>query len=145
MFKTSQNTLKNILALVWVIGGIILFLKAVSLLSDAHTISQELTVIISVIITAFAAGLLKSRFIMSKFCRKNLARIYKIQNPKIHQFFETKFFFWLILMILTGITLSRYAIGNYNCLLAVGGLDFSLSIALLKSSLLFLKKEVEVK
>jgi hypothetical protein len=79
---------------------------------------------------------------MSKFCRNNLVRINKIRNPKIHQFFETKFLFWLIIMIITGITLSRLALGSYSCLLAVGGLDFSLSVALLTSSLVFFRKEV---
>lgn len=140
MIKTSQNTLKNISALVWIIGGIVLLLKAISLFTDAHSIIPELTIIIIVVLAALFAGLLKSKFIMAKFCKNNLIRIYNIKNPKIYQFFENKFFFWLMVMIITGITLSRLALGNYSCLLAVGGLDFSLSVALFTSSLVFIKK-----
>lgn len=140
MIKTSQNTLKNISAVVWLIGGFVLLLKAISILTDAHSIIPKLTVIIVVVILALIAGLLKSRFIMTKFCKNNLIRIYNIKNPKIHQFFENKFFFWLMIMIITGITISRLALGNYNCMLAVGGLDFSLSVALLTSSVVFLKR-----
>lgn len=144
MIRTSQNTLKYISALVWIIGGIVLLLKAISLFNDAHSIIPKLTIIIAVVFAAFLAGLLKSKFIMANFCKNNLLRIQNIKNPKIHQFFETKFFFWLIIMIITGIALSRYALGNYSCMLAVGGLDFSLAVALLTSSLVFIKREVNL-
>ena len=140
MINTSHNTLKNLAALVWVLGGIVLFSKGYSLLKQANGISENILIIIAVLIVAFIVGLFKNKFIMSKFCKKNLSRIYNLVNPKFHQFFELKFFFFLTLMILTGAFLSRISIGNYFALLAVGAFDLALSTALLTSSVHFFKK-----
>ena len=140
MINSSHKTLKNLATLVWIIGGIVLFLKGYYLLKQAQSISENIFAIVVILTISFIAGLIKNKFIMSKFCKKNLSRIYNIDKPKIYQFFEFKFFFFLTLMIFTGALLSRIASGNYYGLLAVGGLDLALSTALLTSSVLFFKK-----
>ena len=64
-------------------------------------------------------GGLKARFLFNRSCRKNLARIAKLAEPKFWQFFKPSFFFFLALMILTGVLSSRLAQGNYLLLCAV--------------------------
>jgi len=146
VINTSKKTLIVLAAVVWVFGGIVLLFKGISLIKAAQIISPSITVILLVVIFAFIIGLIKSKYLMAKFCRKNLIRINKIDAPKIHQFFKPQFFFFLALMISAGIMLSEFAEGNYGFLLAVGGFDFSLSTALLTSSVVFFDtKLVEVK
>lgn len=137
MINTSNKTLIILSAFVWVIGGIVLLLKGISLLKEAHIISPSLSIIVFVVLTALVVGLIKNKYIMSKFCRKNIDRIKKIPKPKTHQFFTPQFFIALTMMILTGSLLSSLAAGNYGFLLAVGALDLSLATALLTSSIVF--------
>ena len=111
-------------------------------MKEANKFSENIGLIILVLITTLFAGLLKNKFIMAKFCRKNLKRISEIKSPKIYQFFTPSFLFALVLMILTGIALSRLAVGSYSLLIAIGGLDLSLSVALLTSSTIFIKEKV---
>ena len=122
-------------------GGVILFVKGYSLLKEANKQSENISLIILVLILTLFTGLLKNKYIMSKFCRKNLKRINTLNSPKIYQFFTPGFLFALALMILTGISLSKLALGNYNFMLAIGGLDLSLSVALLSSSIIFIKEK----
>ncbi len=140
VINTSKNTLIKLAAFVWIVGGIVLFLKGYSLLKHAFFLSPNIMILIVVLIIAFAVGLINGKYIMSKFCRKNISRIDKIISPKIHQFFELKFFIFLTLMILTGFTLSKLAEGSYLFLLAVGCLDLVLSTALLTSTSVFFKQ-----
>jgi hypothetical protein len=141
MIKTSKNTLLFISLLFWIIGGIILLFKGIILLLNAHLISPSLSTLSIVLMVAFIIGLLKSRLFMLGFLRKNVNRINRIDEPKIHQFFSPGFIFALFLMIITGLLLSRLALGSYNLLLFVGGLDFSLSIALFTSSIIFINRK----
>ena len=145
MFNTSRKTLINISAVVWVVSAIILLIKGILLLKAAHIISESITIISVVVISALLIGLLKSKLVMIKFCRKNISRINNIAKPKMYQFFEIKFFIFLALMILTGITLSRFAAGDYSFLLAIGGLDFALSTALFSSSMVFFNIEQSIR
>ncbi len=140
--NTSKNTLVRLSALVWTIGGAVLFVKGYSLLKEANEVSENIGIIILVLLITLFTGLVKNKYIMAKFCRKNLRRIHEIKSPKIYQFFTPGFFFALTLMILTGITLSKLAIGSYSFMIAIGGLDLSLSVALLSSSIIFIKEKV---
>jgi hypothetical protein len=79
----------------------------------------------------------KARYLFSKSCRKNLARIDELQHPRIWQFFRPRFRIFLVLMILAGATLSRMAHDNYPFLIGVAVLDFSIGIALLGSCCIF--------
>ena len=102
-----------------ILGGIILFYKGYLLLKEANIIHPDIEIISLVMATAFIIGLLKNKFIMSKFNRHNIKRINELKDPKIHQF------------------LSNLASGNYTMLLIIGGFDLALSTALLKSSTIF--------
>ncbi|MFQ5421433.1 MAG: hypothetical protein ACE5EY_13845, partial [Anaerolineae bacterium] len=82
-------------------------------------------------------GGLKAYYIFRKSCRKNLERIARLEAPKIWQFYRPGFFLALALMITLGATLSRMASGNYPFLIAVAILDFSISFALLGSSIIY--------
>jgi len=140
VINTTRKTLVIISAIVWIIGGIILFLKGYSLLKEAQSINSNMEIISAVMVTAFIIGLIKNKYIFTKFNKKNLIRINKLEKPKIYQFFELRFLIFLSLMILMGIMLSKLASGNYTVLLAVGALDLALATALLKSSIVFLRK-----
>lgn len=111
------------------------------MLKEANVMKPNIEIISVVMATAFIVGLLKNKYIMTKFNLNNISRINSIENPKVYDFFELKFFFYLGLMIIAGIVMSGIARGNYNLLLIVGGIDLALSTALLKSSILFFNEK----
>ena len=116
------------------------------MLEEANYIHKDIEMISLVMGSAFIIGLLKNKFIMSKFNEQNIKRINELTDPKIYQFFESRFFIFLVLMIAAGISLSNYASGDYTMLLVVGGLDLALSTALLKSStIFFIDKSIRIK
>ena len=65
----------------------------------------------------------------------------RLPQPQLWQFFRPGFFVALAAMIAAGATLSRLAQGSYPFLLTVAALDFSLSTALLGSSLVFWQRK----
>jgi len=91
--------------------------------------------------TAVISGGLEMKHTFIKSCKKNLARIAALKQPKLWQFYTPKFFLALALMIAVGATLSRLAHNIYPFLLAVGTLDIALSISLLGSSYVFWKQK----
>ena len=136
----SARTLNILAALVWYIGGVILLLKAGSLLAEADMLRPGqpwpwLAVGIGLLI-----GGLKAKVLFSKSCQKNLSRIAALEQPKFWQFFRPGFFLGLALMITLGATLSRMAQGNYPFLIAVAALDLTIAVALLGSSYVFWKR-----
>ena len=137
----SKNTLKNLAAIVWIIGAVVLLLKCGSLFYEAKLIQPENKFILLGIIIGFFIGGLKARFLMINFCKKNLDRISKLNIPKLHQFFTPGFFAALILMISAGNIMSKFAHGNFNWLLAVAVLDLSIGTGLLASSHVFMQQE----
>jgi len=137
MFDSSARTLKILAVITWYIGGIILFFKGLSLIEEAAGMRQDSHWIWLAFLFGLFIGSIKIKFIFVKSCKKNLARIDLLENPKIWQFFRTGFFFFLILMILTGAALSKAAHGNYPFLISVSILDIALSTALLGSSYVF--------
>ncbi len=145
MITTSTRTLKVLAALLWYIGGIILALKGSNLLIEANTLKPEQNWTWPAIVAGLLIGGLKARYLFSKSCKKNLARIDILNEPKVWQFFRPGFFVFLAIMIMTGITLSRLAHNNYPFLIGVAIFDFSLATALLGSSYIFWKKKAFVK
>ena len=145
MITTSTRTLKVLAALLWYIGGIILALKGSNLLIEADTLKPEQNWTWPAIVAGLLIGGLKARYLFSKSCKKNLARIDILNEPKVWQFFRPGFFVFLAIMIMTGITLSRLAHNNYPFLIGVAIFDFSLATALLGSSYIFWKKKAFVK
>lgn len=144
MLTVSRRTLTILAAIVWHIGGIVLLLKAASLLMEAGDLRPEQNWQLIFIPIGLLFGFLKARYLFSQACRKNLARIDALEQPQLWQFFRPGFFLMLALMILAGATMSRLAAGHYRSLIGVGTLDLSLAIALLGSGLIFWRQRVLV-
>lgn len=137
MAPASALSLKILAALVWYIGGVVLLLKGARLLMEAEALRPDSSWAWVAVTTGLLIGGVKAYFLFSKSCEKNLARIDRLTQPKIWQFYRPRFFALLLLMILAGATLSRMAHGNYPFLIGVAIVDFSISIALLGSSYVF--------
>jgi hypothetical protein len=90
--------------------------------------------------TGLLLGGLKARYLFSRRCDRNLARIAALDQPRVWQFFKPGFFAALAVMILAGATLSRSAHNHHDLLLAVGTLDLALATALLGSSYVFWRR-----
>jgi hypothetical protein len=144
MLSASIRTLNILAALVWYVGGLVLLLKGGSLLLEAASIKPQLLWPWLTMVAGPTIGLVKARFLFSKSCRKNLARIELLKQPKLWQFFRPGFFMALVVMILAGATLSRLAHNNYPFLIGVALLDLSLAMALLGSSYVFWKQKAFV-
>ena len=132
--------LKILAALVWYIGGFILFFKGISLIQEAVELRPDLFWHWVGLGIGFGLGTLKAVFIFKKSIHKNMDRIEGLEEPSIWKFYSVKFFFALALMIATGVTLSRAAHGIYPMLISVGALDLSLSVALIGSSYIYWKR-----
>jgi len=142
MLFVSRRTLYILAAIVWHIGGVVLLIKAASLLAEADSLRPEQNWQWILVVFGLLLGSLKARYLFSKFCRKNLARIDALEEPRLWQFFRLRFFLMLSVMILMGATLSRLAAGDYRSLLGVATLDLSLAIALLGSGLIFWQRRL---
>lgn len=139
MLIVSNKTLRILAAIVWYVGGIVLLIKGTSLFIEAKHLNVSLNWHLIAFVIALAIGLIKTKYIFIKACKKNIDRINNLVNPQIWQFYRTGFFILLFLMILTGATLSNIAHGKYLMLILVGSLDISISTALLSSSYIFWK------
>ncbi len=89
-----------------------------------------------------AVGLIKTRYIFLKSCRKNMARIDALITPRVWEFYRVQFFFALFMMMVLGATLSRLSQGNHTFLVTVAILDISIGTALLVSSKVFWEQGV---
>ena len=138
--QNSKRRLKILAALVWYIGGFILFFKGISLIQEAVELRPELLWHWLGLGIGFGLGTLKAVYIFKKSIYKNMDRIEGLEEPKIWNFYSGKFFIALALMIATGVTLSRASHGIYGMLIPVGALDLSLSIALIGSSYIYWKR-----
>ena len=138
---TTSRTLKILAALLWYLGGVMLVSKGSSLLIEADMLKPEKNWTWGAIVIGLLIGGLKAKYLFSRSCKKNLARIDLLNKPKIWQFFSPKFFLSLAMMILAGVTLSRMAHNNYIFLLSVAILDISIATALIGSSYTFWKQK----
>ena len=134
--------LTTLASAVWHIGGIVLLLKGASLLGEADSLRPQQSWQWIFAIAGLLLGLLKARFLFSKFWHKNATRIEALEDPQLWQFFRPGFFLMLALMILAGATLSRLAAGHYPSLIGVATLDLSLAMALLGSGLIFWRQQL---
>jgi hypothetical protein len=134
---SRHRQLKILAAGSWILGGVALASKAISLLSQAQTLSPHSSATLWSVVTGILIGTLKARWIFSTSYRKNLKRIEQLDNPRWWQFFRPRFFLFLATMISLGALLSSVAEGDLNRLIAVATLDISLATALLLSSPLF--------
>jgi len=129
----SPRTLKFLALLTWLTGGVVLFLKGYALFSEAAGLRPGAELNSLPFIIALLAGGFKARYLFLPACRKNLARINSISDPKPWQFFRIGFFIFLFTMIMLGAWLSRWASGQYGMLLVVSSVDLTLAVALLGS------------
>jgi hypothetical protein len=136
---TMKKTLKTLAMLVWYIGFIALSLKSYKLFAEAYTINNNLTYLLSFLFIAFLLSLLKTKYIFTHSCQKNLKRIEGLEKPKIWQFYRVGFFIFLIGVISLGAFLSRMASGDYYFLISVGIVDIALALALFFSGFEFFR------
>jgi hypothetical protein len=135
----SKLVLLGIAAVVWYGGGIALFLKAGALVQEAYALDAASEWTYGAPIIGIVAGLIKAKFIFLHACKKNIARIKSLANPRIWQFFRPGMLIFLGIIIPTGATMSRMAAGKFGWLCTVAALDLSIGTALLISSLAFWK------
>jgi len=137
MFNSSYRTLKILAALVWYVGGVVLLFKGMGQIERALDIRPGYTWPGLAIVVGVLVGVVKGRLLFGHACRKNLARIESLQQPKLWQFYRPRFFLFMFSMILLGRFLSWSATGHYTSLLAMAILELSLATALLGSSYIF--------
>lgn len=141
MLTVSTRSLNTLAALVWYAGGTVLLLKGGSLLAEAEGLRPELGWPWFAVVAAVLSGGLKARFLFSKSCERNLARIATLNQPRIWQFFKPGFFAALAVMILGGAALYRLAHNHYAFLISVAVLDLAIAFALLGSSYVFWREK----
>jgi hypothetical protein len=135
--NATAQTLKILAALVWLLGGVILVAKGISLLFDANTLQTGQIGPWLGLLFGILLGALQAKYLFANFGRKNLARIDGLNHPKLWQFFRPGFFLALALMIAAGVILSRMAVGNFIFLIGVAALDLIVGISLLGSIYVF--------
>jgi hypothetical protein len=133
----SHRTLIGLAAVFWFVGGLVLLIKGGNLLLDATALKPGRLEPWIAIATAVVIGGIKAKFFFTRSCRKNIARIAALNRPRIWQFFRPFFFLALLLMILIGATLSKFAHSGYHLLLCIAALDLTIAIALLGSGYIF--------
>ncbi len=129
--------MKQMAALVWYCGVVVLIIKSSSLFLDAKRVGAEQPWIALAVISGVVLGWIKAKCLFEKVCVKNLRRIEALKQPKLWQFYRVRFFIFLALMILLGASLSRLAQGNYLFLIAIAVVELSVAIALFISSFCF--------
>ena len=139
LFVVSHRSLRILAALVWYGGSIALLLKGSSLLMEADALKPEKEWPWVAAFTGLIVGGLKGESLFKRSCQKNLDRISFLAKPRLWQFFRPGFFVFMTLMILFGVTLSKFAHNNYLLLICVAILDLSIAVALLWSSRIFWK------
>ena len=137
MLAVSKNTLKMVSGIVWFSGGAVLLAKGASLYVAAIALKPDDAWSWLAIASGVLIGAAKGQLLFSGFCRRNLARIAVLSDPRLWQAFRPGFYVFLAAMVLLGATLSGLAIGSYPALMAMVVLDISLGIALLGSLRVF--------
>lgn len=92
MLSVSHRTLSILAAMVWYVGGTVLLIKGGSLLLEAEALQPDQHWPKTAALAALLVGGIKAILLFSGSCRKNLARIAGLHQPKIWQFFRPVFF-----------------------------------------------------
>jgi hypothetical protein len=135
--RTSKKVLIILSAVVWYIGGIMLFRSGFELIilsTGIRTGENWPWVFIGL---GIILGVFQASMIFNRSCRKNITRISQLEDPRIWQFFRPGFFLALAIMISSGILLNHLSQGRYFFMLGVAAVDFALTISLLGSSYVF--------
>ncbi|MCK5691007.1 hypothetical protein KAI87_17120 [Myxococcota bacterium] len=136
----TPRTLNLLAAFVWYFGAVMLLAKGSRLLLEADALRPSEGWLWLVAVGGFILGIIKTKYIFNRACQRNLDRIEVLVQPRLWQFFTSRFFVALALMILGGGLLSRLAHGHYSFLIGVALLDLSIGTALLVSSCVFWRK-----
>lgn len=139
--STSPTILKLLAALVWYCGVVVLVIKSSKLFFASKVSGANPALVAAAVSTAIIVGWVKGWTMFSRICLRNLQRIDSLKQPKIHQFYRPRFFFFLALMITLGATLGRMAQGNTYFLLGLATLELSVGTALFVSSFTFFKQK----
>ena len=140
--KTSKNTLIILAAIIWYIGGIMLFRSGIELIIQTREMEPNSSWHWLFILLGVGLGIYQALTIFTRSCQKNIKRINQLENPRIWQFYRPGFFIALAAMISTGVLLDYFSQGHYFFMLIVAALDFALTISLLGSSRVFWTKKV---
>jgi hypothetical protein len=135
--RVSHRTLNILAAITWYGGAVSLLRKGITLLVKEYARDPGGTGLWLALGAGLLLGGLKARFIFSVSCRRNLARIAALPDPRLWQFFRPGFFVALAAMITTGALMSRLARTEPGAVLYVAALDLTIGLALLGSSLVF--------
>ncbi|MBK8164872.1 MAG: hypothetical protein IPK64_02790 [bacterium] len=135
--RVAPRTLNILAAVTWYAGAVSLLRKGVSLLAKEHARDPEGLGLWLALGAGLLLGGLKARFVFSANCRRNLARIAALPDPRLWQFFRPGFFVALAAMITAGVLLSRLARVEPRAICYVAALDLAIGLALLGSSLVF--------
>ena len=135
--RTSKKVLIILSAVVWYIGGIMLFRSGFELLLLSTGIRPGENWPWVFIGLGILLGVFQASMIFNRSCRKNITRISQLEDPRIWQFFRPGFFLALAIMISSGILLNHLSQGRYFFMLGVAAVDFALTISLLGSSYVF--------
>lgn len=141
MFNTSSRTLKALAALVWYIGVVVLLVKSSGLLLAAERLGTGPLWLAPAVLGGLLIGWLKAKYLFIKLCKRNIERINGLAQPRLWQFFRTRFFFFLALMVSGGNYLAELAQGDTLLLIALAVLELSVATALLVSSHCFWRRE----
>lgn len=135
--RVSHRTLNILAALTWYGGAASLLRKGITLLLKEHARDPGNPGLWLALGAGLLFGGLKARFVFSANCRRNLARIAALRDPRLWQFFRPGFFVALAAMITTGALLSRLAREEPRAVLYVAAVDLTIGLALLGSSFVF--------
>lgn len=135
--KTTKTTLVILAAIIWYIGGIMLFRSGLELIIQSRELREGFLWIAIFTLFGIALGIIQALFLFRHSCRRNILRISQLEDPRIWQFYRPGFFLALAVMITTGIVLNNFSRGHYFFMLAVASIDFALTISLLGSSYIF--------
>lgn len=138
-----KRALKRLAMVVWYVGFIALSLKSYALFAEAYSIDNTVYKLIALLTLGLLLSLLKTKYIFTKACRTNLARIEALEHPKIWQFYRIGFFLFLAIVISLGAWLSRMSSGDYTLLVSVGVVDMALALALFFSGFVFFKERAK--
>ena len=135
--RTSKKVLIILSAVVWYIGGVMLFRSGFELIILSTGIRPGENWPWVFIGLGIILGVFQASMIFNRSCRKNITRISQLEDPRIWQFFRPGFFLALAIMISSGILLNHLSQGRYFFMLGVAAVDFALTISLLGSSYVF--------
>ncbi len=134
--RVSHTALKVLAAATWYIGsGVLLYKGSGYLLEAADAGSAAWPAVAGA--TGVLVGMMRGRTMFLKACRRNLARIDALGDPRAWQFFRPGFFAALAVMIGGGGVLAWVAETGYAGAVVVGGLELIVGTALLTSSVAF--------